>query len=308
MKLSSVGERAVISKVLKIISKAFPSDQSFLGDDAAAFKLGDMWVVLKIDGSSANTSKYEFMSWYDFGWRIAAAATTDVIAKGGRPVGVVSSIGLPRDADEDIVYEVVSGVTDLAASLNSYVLGGDVNESAGDVWVDVAVVGTTTRFISAVGLKPGDELFVDGCLGLSAIPYIIFRNKLEPTSWVDVLKDIWSIKPPVEFLKIADRVKVSTDISDGLASVSRLLELNKVGLVIDEVPLCDICLEFAKEARVDLEDFIRYLGEEFRVVFAVSDGSSTGDYLRLGRTVEGGGISIGGGKVTYGWEHFRGFH
>jgi len=308
MKLSSLGERVVVGNILKIISRAFPEGQLPLGDDAAALKLGDFWVILKIDGSSANMSKYEFMSWYDFGWRVTAAAVTDVVAKGGRPLGIVSSIGIPKDMDEGIVYEVVDGVTDLSLSINSYILGGDINESVGDVWVDVAVVGVTSRLIPAVGLKPGDELLVDGCLGLSAIPYIIYLNKLDPTPWTDLLMSIWRVKPPIEFLSISDRVRVATDISDGLTSVSRFLELNNVGLLIDEIPLCDECLEFAKEVGVDVMDLIRFLGEEFRIVFTVGEGGLSSNYLRLGTVVSGDGIVVNGRKVDFGWEYFRGFH
>jgi len=308
MKLSSLGERVVVDNILKIISRVFPEGQLPLGDDAAAFKLGDSWIILKIDGSSASMSKYEFMSWYDFGWRVTVAAVTDVVVKGGRPLGVVSSIGIPKDMDESVVYEIVGGVTDLTSSINSYVLGGDINESVSDVWVDVAVVGVTSRLIPALGLKPGDELLVDGCLGLSAIPYIIYLNKLDPTPWSDLLMKVWRVKPPVEFLSISDKVRVATDISDGLTSVNRLLELNNVGLLIDEIPLCDECLEFAKEVRVDVKDFMRYLGEEFRIVFTVGEGGLSSNYIRLGTVVSGSGIVVSGERVGFGWEYFKGFH
>ncbi len=308
MKLSSLGERVVVDNILKIISRVFPEGQLPLGDDAAAFKLGDSWIILKIDGSSASMSKYEFMSWYDFGWRVTVAAVTDVVVKGGRPLGVVSSIGIPKDMDESVVYEIVGGITDLTSSINSYVLGGDINESVSDVWVDVAVVGVTSRLVPALGLKPGDELLVDGCLGLSAIPYIIYLNKLDPTPWSDLLMKVWRVKPPVEFLSISDKVRVATDISDGLTSVNRLLELNNVGLLIDEIPLCDECLEFAKEVRVDVKDFMRYLGEEFRIVFTVGEGGLSSNYIRLGTVVSGSGIVVSGERVGFGWEYFKGFH
>lgn len=308
MKLSSLGERVVVDNILKIISRVFPEGQLPLGDDAAAFKLGDSWIILKIDGSSASMSKYEFMSWYDFGWRVTVAAVTDVVVKGGRPLGVVSSIGIPKDMDESVVYEIVGGITDLTSSINSYVLGGDINESVSDVWVDVAVVGVTSKLIPALGLKPGDELLVDGCLGLSAIPYIIYLNKLDPTPWSDLLMKVWRVKPPVEFLSISDKVRVATDISDGLTSVNRLLELNNVGLLIDEIPLCDECLEFAKEVRVDVKDFMRYLGEEFRIVFTVGEGGLSSNYIRLGTVVSGSGIVVSGERVGFGWEYFKGFH
>lgn len=308
MKLSSIGERGVINNILKIISRSFPLGDVPLGDDAAAFKLGDSWFILKIDGSSANTSKYEFMSWYDFGWRMTSAAVTDVIAKGGRPLGVVSSIGVPREYDDSLVYEVVNGVVDLTSALNAYVLGGDVNESSSEVWLDVAVVGIASRFIPATGLRPGDSLLVTNCLGLSAIPYIIHVRGLDPTPWMDVLKDIWRLRPPVDFLSIAEWVRASTDVSDGLASISRVLELNSVGLVIDEFPLCDRCLEFAGEVGVDEFDFIKFLGEEFQIVFTLDHISAYNKYVRLGTIVSGAGITIKGRKVDFGWEYFKGYH
>ncbi len=306
MRLSSVGERAVINNILKIVSKSFPVSDIPLGDDAAAFKLGGSWLILKVDGSSANTSKYGFMSWYDFGWRVASAAVTDVIAKGGRPLGMVSSIGVPRDYDESTVYEIVSGVSELASSLNTYILGGDINESLSDVWLDVAVVGLTDRFIPATGLRPGEQLLVTSCLGLSAIPYIIYVRGLDPTPWTDTLNIIWRLKPPIDFLDIVNYVKSSTDISDGLASISRMLDLNSVGLAIDEFPLCRRCLEFAEEVGVDELEFIKFLGEEFQIAFT-SDDTPTSKYLKLGTITDTTGIVIKGRRADFGWEYFKGY-
>ncbi|MCS7108546.1 MAG: thiamine-phosphate kinase [Sulfolobales archaeon] len=308
MKLSSIGERAVINNLLSIIRKSFPISDVPLGDDAAAVKFGDQWLILKIDGSSANTSKYEFMDWYDFGWRIASSAVSDVVAKGGFPLGIVSSIGIPADYDDSIIYDIISGVTDFASTLNSYVLGGDVNESLNDVWLDIAVLGTARKFIPAVGLQAGDYLHVTGCLGLSAIPYILHFKKVDPTPWMDVLKSIWRSVPPLDFLKIASNVKASTDISDGLASISRVLSLSNVGLEIDEFPLCSKCVEFAEELNIDLSNFIKFLGEEFQIVFTFGDGLIDPRYPRLGRIVKGNGIVIKGEKVDFGWEYFRGYH
>ncbi|MEM4519643.1 MAG: thiamine-phosphate kinase [Sulfolobales archaeon] len=307
MKLYSLGEKAVISNILNIIRRSFPKNDIPLGDDAAAVRLDDSWLILKIDGSSANTSKYEFMSWYDFGWRIASSAVSDVIAKGGKPLGVVTSLGIPRNYEDSVVYDIINGVTDLTTALNSYVLGGDINESSDEVWLDVAVLGVTKKFIPALSLQPGDHVFTTGCLGLSAIPYIIYVKKLDPTPWADVLKEIWRALPPLDFLNIVEYVRASTDISDGLASISRILELANVGLEINDFPLCERCIEFAKEVDIDVFSLIRFLGEEFQIVFTSSEDFIANKYLRLGKVTKDVGISIKGRKVDFGWEYFKGY-
>jgi len=308
MKLSDLGERSVVSEILRRIAKVYPTNSLPLGDDAAAVEFCGSWLILKVDGSSARSSKYEWMSWSDFGWRMALAAVTDVIAKGGYPRAILSSIGVPRDYEASVVYDIVDGITELATLTNSYVLGGDVNEAYDDVWVDITVLGISRRLIPIKGLTPGDKLFVTGCLGLSAIPYIIYLKKLDPTPWSDVLKAIWRPRPVLEFLSIAGNVKASTDISDGFLSVIKMLEVNNVGLRIDNVPLCPICYEFIRETGVDMYELLKYLGEEYQITFALHDSNVGGNYHLLGMVTSEKGVKLQGRDIRFGWEYFKGFH
>lgn len=308
MMLSEVGEKAVISKLLEVISRNYPKNQLPLGDDAAAVRIGyGRWMIVKVDGASAAMSKYTLMSWYDFSWRVAAAAVTDIIAKGGKPVGIAVSVGIPANYDENVVYELVRGVNDLASSVGSYVLGGDLNESVNDVWVDVVAVGTAEKLIPITGLDVDDYLYVTGCVGLSAIPYIMFVKNLDPTPWTDLLKTIWRPKPPTDFLYIVTAVKSATDISDGITSISRMAVMNRLGIAIDSLPLCDECLEFMRENKIDEEEVLRYLGEEYHIVFAVTDAELPGNYRLFGRVVSKEGVFYRGKQINYGWEYFKGF-
>jgi thiamine-monophosphate kinase len=100
----------------------------------------------------------------ELGWRMTAAALSDLAAVAAAPRGVLVSLALSPEWPDELVAELMAGVGDAADSVGAVVWGGDVVR--GDkLTADVVVVGSVARPLLRSGAKVGDALFVTGRLG-----------------------------------------------------------------------------------------------------------------------------------------------
>ena len=309
MRLDSLGEDRLLELIINKFTEGISGSPLSKCDDAVAFPVGDLWVLVKIDGTSAATSKYPWQSWESFGFRTAASAVSDIIAKGGRPLIVMASIGVPKQWEVESLRAIVKGISDLAKSVGATYCGGDLNSSgSGEVWLDVTVAGKAHKLIPNTPLRLGEVAYVSNCLGISSIPYIVYSKKLDHRVWEDVLNKAMYPCPPLKFLDVIKNytITASTDISDGLRSLLRVLKLSNVGLKVKELPLCNEVIEFMRETKTSVDEIIRYMGEEMVIFFTSRD--EVKECYEVGVISEGAGIIIDGKLITEGgWDNFKGF-
>jgi len=309
LKLSLLGEEKVVRKILEEFVDSVHGSSLSKYDDAIAYPVGDVWVLVNIDGTSAKASKYPWQPWDSFGYRVACSATADIIAKGGKPILIAASLGVPKSWEVDLLMNLIRGIKNLSKSINALYCGGDLNSSgSNEAWIDVAVIGVAHKVVPNTPLKVGDKAYVSKCLGISAIPYIVYSKKLDYRVWEDVLSKAMYPHPPIEFLDVIKKytVTASTDISDGMGSILRVLNLNNVSLKVKELPLCDEVIEFMRETKADLTDIIKYMGEEVVVFFTSNEVINT--CHELGVITRGTGIVINSKRITeVGWDNFKGF-
>ncbi len=308
MRLRELGEYALIEALTKTLKDVYPENPLPPGDDAAAVRIGNYWAVLKIDGTDSHSSRYPWLTLGDLAYRVALGTVTDVISKGAKPIALTLSLGIPKDYEEEVVYEIIDGVKELVKSINAYYLGGDINSSINDyVWLDVAGMGLAKKLIPNNTFMDGDTVYITGCIGLSSIEALTYYRKLD----VGVVKEYLEVrrrpKPPIDFLKLASKVKASTDISDGLYSITKVIRRLGLDLILNEdLPICDEVFEFMRRFGIDLNDVLRYLGEEYTIVFSF-EGKLSG-YPVLGTLRKGKGrVFYGGKQLVGGWDNFRGF-
>jgi thiamine-monophosphate kinase len=104
----------------------------------------------------------------EIGWRAAAAALSDLAAIAARPIGILVSLGVPKEDAGDFAVEVMEGCREAAEYAGGTLLGGDLARSPGPLVVDVTVVGEAPRPVLRSGARHGDEVWVTGDLGGSA--------------------------------------------------------------------------------------------------------------------------------------------
>ncbi|MCD6323987.1 MAG: hypothetical protein J7L55_02620 [Desulfurococcales archaeon] len=295
---------AVMAFLRGLINNYSGVDKGFM-DDASAFKVGNKYVFFKIDGTSFRSSMYPWMTPSDLIYRVASGSVTDIIAKGGEPYGIAVSVGIPRDDNVgDVVRELGDGIADFLGRYGFRYMGGDMNSCEGDGWIDVAAVGLGERFIGNSPLRPGDSIYLTGCLGYSSIPALIHYSGLSEEFLTRVVDKVRRPALPLHFLKVG-YVKASTDISDGLESLRRVLRINGVGLRLhDELPFCSEVADIMEEAELSPEEILYFLGEEFIVAYTGPGGA-----VLLGEIIDThpGQIIYKGKVLSGGWDNFIGY-
>ena len=99
-------------------------------------------------------------------------------------------------------------------------------------------------------------------------------------------------------------------MSDGLRSMRRFLTSSSLSLVLsEELPICRDVSEFMEEAGVSVEDVLRFMGEEYTVIYVCNRGEGCGEGFLLGHLTERGvgKVLLRGKEVFGGWDNFRGF-
>ena len=97
-KLSDLGERRVIRLISNILSKG--DEIVGIGDDCAALEFGEEYLLVSTDMIYKKTHVPEIMTPWQIGWFVVAINLSDIAAKGGKPLGLVLSLGLPRDTSD----------------------------------------------------------------------------------------------------------------------------------------------------------------------------------------------------------------
>ncbi len=270
-------------------------------------------LVLKIDGYSESESMYPWMDPGDWGWKAVSGAVSDVYSIGGTPVYYMVSLGL---RDEGMAEQIVEGVSEAVNHYGGSLVGGDLNSSKGDSWIDVAIIGRSNRdsFISRETGSPGDILVQVGYIGLGSAAYYAYRNKIDLHSYSRVY--MWSKKPliPTSLYLVAshDCVTASIDNSDGYArSLWLLSRFSGVRLVVDE-------LYFDNEALDVVGGDYRLLssGEDYNL-FLLVGMECLDEFLRwcrrvsewpcmvVGRALSGSGVYFRGSRLFEGgWSSF----
>jgi len=138
---------------------------------------GDDCAVVVGDGIAISTDlsvegvhfRRDWLSLREVGCRAAAAALSDLAAVAARPIGVLASLALPKADAGAHAVQVMEGVRRAADLAGAALLGGDVARTPGPLVIDVTVVGEAARPVLRSGAALGDEVWVTGELGASAL-------------------------------------------------------------------------------------------------------------------------------------------
>lgn len=309
-KLAEVGEYKILEHVLKIVAEHVEKNKLRVfgvGDDAQAVNLGSIWIFLKIDGSSASSSMYPWLTFGDLSYRIALSSITDLIAKNSRPLLISSSVSISSDSDSETLLEIVRGVKDLAEAVGALYVGGDINKlDHDDVVIDVASIGVSSNPKPSVPFRENLSVYSVKCLGLSSIPAVLYYLEKDFSVWRDLLRSTARPEPPMSFLSYSDSIEASTDISDGLNSLRKVLEKSRVDLVLSYEALCPEVVEFSREEKVGIELLLNLMGEEYAIVSTTEVQDLPA--VKIGHTASGyGRIYLDNHELRGGWDNFLGY-
>jgi len=124
MELRDIGEREAI----KIMAELYGSVNL---DDCATIEVGNEFFLVTTDMVNEKTHFPDGATPYQIGWFVVAINLSDIAAKGGIPVGVTLSLGLPANKDVDFIKEFSRGADDCAKKFGTKIIGGDTRRRCG---------------------------------------------------------------------------------------------------------------------------------------------------------------------------------
>jgi len=273
-------------------------------------------LVYNIDGYSEGDSRLPWMTLRDWGWKSTVASASDIAASGGEPLVILYSIGV-RSIDDAI--EIAGGVAEASKWINTVILKADTNKCIGDSWIDIAVIGRSSRPIPRSGAKPGEVVMQIGYSGYGLVSKLILDGKLSlDTVDKSVVDYTRRPKPPIRVGRLLGDcgVSASIDNSDGLGySLWIMSQYSRVKISLED-PLVDPGVStLLEEAGLTSGDV--YLSwEDYNIVVSIGvDGVDC--LLRecriynvpcsiIGRVNEGYGVYYKGSPLrTPGWTWFQ---
>lgn len=171
MKLSHLGEFGLIERIRRSVPPTKGRGVRLgIGDDAAwvdnPSKSSLVTADLLIEGVHFDL---KWISFLDLGFKSLAVNLSDIAAMGGTPAYVILSLGIPRYFDSKNIDDFYRGIRQLARISRVAVVGGDISVAKA-LTISVCVIGHPPRRpIRRDGASIGDDIYVTGTLGDSAL-------------------------------------------------------------------------------------------------------------------------------------------
>lgn len=318
--LGTLGERGAIRIIDRIVKS---NAEVGIGDDCAAIDIGDRYLLVTTDMMAPKTHIPKGMGPYDIGWSIVAVNLSDIAAMGGRPLAVVTAIGMTRGHPIDYLEQIVDGMNDCAQHFGTSIVGGDTKEHEILTLCGTAIGEVAkNRILLRKGARPGDLVAISGELGRAGAGYYSLKRNLSLEEAETALKRPRPRLKEAAALAGTGFVTSCMDISDGLSS--SIFELARSSGLTYEIDYSRISK--AKEVALAFHDLERQkslilnFGDDYELLFTIKREAET-DLANLaseigcpltviGKVTSGEeNILIDNGKrerlENLGYEHFR---
>lgn len=275
MRLRDVGEFGLIDRLRKTTPRR-AGVRLGIGDDAA-------WVSTPRDSLLFTSDlliegvhfQLRWISFYELGHKSLTASLSDIAAMGGSPAFFLLSLGLPPDLAMGRLEQFHKGMRDLAAKHRVALVGGDTCASDRLI-VDVFLAGFAPYgAVSRSGARSGDDLYVTGSVGDSAMGLELLSSKDRRPRDRDSEFLIARHCRPTARLKaggLLARERLATsmiDISDGLLQdLGHICEASGTGAVVwqESVPVSPACQRLAGARAIH---YAVTGGEDYELLFSL---------------------------------------
>ena len=313
----------------EIIRRYFtpPTDHTLLagGDDAALVSVtAGMDLVVTTDALVAGRHFFADADARGVGHKSMAVNLSDIAAMGARPRWATLSLTIPSAA-EAWLEAFAEGFLRLARDYEVDLIGGDTTR--GPLTICVQVLGEVehSKALRRAGARAGDDLWVSGEVGDSALALAHARGEFHLTSRDRdyALKRLNLPQPRVALGRaLIGLANSCIDVSDGLtADVGHIAECSSVRAVIewDRVPLSAVAIRYRDHPVVQRAALAG--GDDYELAFSAPRelrdeieavaGRVALALTRIGRVEQGSGVAVidrTGRPIELteaGFDHFR---
>jgi thiamine-monophosphate kinase len=169
--------------------------------------------------------------------------------------------------DVESFKEIVYGVMNACEYYSIPLIGGDTNE-ASEIIITGTALGLADRPMMKDTYQKGDLIAITGDIGLAALGFEL--ESLDNPYSKRALRPKARIR---EGLILKDYATSATDITDGLASELYEIKRDGFGFMIyeDMLKVSDEYKQLASELNLDYLDLILHVGEDFELLFTISE-------------------------------------
>jgi len=247
-----------------------------INEDAGVIRLGDKkLLVVTTDLIGKKTHCPPGMTPFQMGRKAVIVNISDLAAMGAEPLGLVFSVGLPKEISISDLDEIAKGMNFAAEKHNTCIFGGDVNRTD-DIILAGTAIGITKEdsILLRCNAKEEDIVAVTGWIGGAALGLYCLKNQIELDH--TLLKGILEPEARLSESLILTKLKAITsagDITDGLA-----MELHKIGEASDkgfiiyekQIPIKDEVKKLAKIHNIDPIQLALHVGEDFELILTIN--------------------------------------
>lgn len=211
---------------------------------------------------------------------------SDLAAKGALPHALLLCAAFPRDVDDSWLERFAAGLAADVAEFAVPLIGGDTVATPGPLTLSLTALGLAEpgRELLRSGARAGDEVWVSGTLGDSALGLMVLQGTLTvPPADAVFLADRYHLPRPRTTLgpRLVGLAHAAMDVSDGLAGdLSHLCRASGVGIVVTagDLPLSP-AVRRAVDADAALLAKCASGGDDYEIVFTAPPAA--GAALRL---------------------------
>jgi thiamine-monophosphate kinase len=280
MKVSEVGEHALLARILGRLPRPSSSVLVGPGDDAAVLApIRNERLVVTTD---AVVEGVHFSRAYstaaDIGHKALAVNLSDLAAMAATPRWVVLSLVLPGPTPVVDVEDLVDGLAALAGRYGVSVVGGNITRTDGPMVVDITAGGEVAprRWLTRSGALPGHDIYVSGTIGAAAAGLEILNVESGGSpQFQHCLERHRRPEPRVRLgmaMGRARAARAAMDLSDGLADgLRQVARASGVGVRIDAdaLPIEPAAREWWVSRGIDPVHAAVYGGDDYDLLLAV---------------------------------------
>jgi thiamine-monophosphate kinase len=297
MKVSDLGEHALLARVLARLPRPSPAVLVGPGDDAAVLApVRNERLVVTTDAvvEGVHFSR-AFSTPADIGHKALAVNLSDLAAMAATPRWVVLSLVLPGSWMVADVEDLVDGLAALAQRHAVSVVGGNITRTDGPLVVDVTAGGEVAprRWLTRAGAVAGHEIYLSGTIGGAAAGLEMLRAATtgtgnrepgtekavaDPGSRLPAPGCIERHRRPEPRVRLgmamgrARAARAAMDLSDGLADALRqVAAASGVGVKVnaDLLPIDQCAREWWVSRGIDPVTAALKGGDDYELLFAV---------------------------------------
>ena len=241
MKIGKVSETVLKRSIFKQIHTK--RDEVLLGagvgEDCAAVKLSPGEIFVISTDPITGTVK-------DVGMLAIQITANDLASSGAEPVGVMLTVLLPEEIEEEDIREMMRQVEEACAHFHIQVMGGhtEVTRAVTQPVISVTGVGKVRedRLGSTAGAKPGQDILVTKWIGIEGTSIIAKEKEKEllerfSQAFVDTAKgfDQYLSVLPDSRIAVEHGVSAMHDVTEGgiYGALWEVAEASGIGLEID---------------------------------------------------------------------------